>query len=247
MKSLIVGNWKLYINSVADGKKLLKEIDKRYPRGVKAEVVVCPQLSIAAALRAGYGGKRIAFGTQDVFYEDGAHTGSVSPKSLATSGIRFVLVGHIERRILGDTDEMVAKKAAAAIEAKLHPIICVGEPARDQEGGHFTYLATNVTASLGRLSGKDAARFTVAYDPVWAIGQEEAPSPAIIAQTVMFIRKTIADMWGREAADKVRIIYGGSVDAESAKGFRDAGIQGLLPGRASVDAAEFAGIIKAFS
>jgi len=248
MKSLIIGNWKLYVNTPAEAKKLLRDIDKKLPRGLKVEVAICPQVALAPLLKSGYGGKRIAFGTQDVFFEEaGAHTGGISPKALAAAGIKYVLVGHAERRAEGDTDEIVAKKALAAIRAKLHPVICVGEPARDPEGAYLTYLAKNVTDSLARIEAADAAKFTVAYDPLWAIGAPEAPSPRTVAEAIMFIRKTIADMWGRERALKVRIIYGGSVNAASAAAFAGTpGIQGLLPGRASIDAEEFTNIIRAF-
>jgi len=249
MKSLVVGNWKLYVNSVAEGKKLLKEIDRKFPRGVKSTVAVCPQVPIAAALRAEYGGRRIAFGTQDVSADlEGAHTGSASALALASSGLAYVIVGHAEMRALGDTDEIVSKKAVAALAAKLHPVICVGEPARDTEGTHFSFLSKNVSQSLARIEPADAARITVAYDPVWAIGQKEAPSPRVVSEAVIFIRKTLAGMWGRDAALKVRIIYGGSVLPESAAEFAtNSAAQGLLVGRASVDAESFAGIIKAFS
>lgn len=249
MKSLIIGNWKLYVNTPTEAKKLIRAIDKGLPRKLNAEIAICPQVSLAPLLKSGYGGKRIAFGTQDVFWEEaGAHTGQVSPGSLYASGIKYVILGHAEARAQGDTDEMVAKKAAAAIQHRLHPVICVGEPMRDSEGAYFSYLSNNIIASLSRIDPAHAARFTIAYDPLWAIGMTEAPPPRVVAEAVMFVRKTLADMWGREKALKVRIIYGGSVNAESAKGLKEVGgIQGLLPGRASVDAKEFTDIIRAFS
>jgi triosephosphate isomerase len=248
MKKLIIGNWKLYVNSPAEGKKLIRAIDKSLPRKLNAEVAICPQVSLAPLLKSGYGGRRIAFGTQDVFWQDGAHTGQVSPESLYASGIKYVIVGHAEARAEGDSDEMVAKKAAAAIEKRLHPVVCVGESMRDAEGAYFSYLSNNITASLSRIDPAHAGRFTIAYDPLWAIGMNEAPPPRVVSEAVMFVRKTLADMWGRERALKVRIIYGGSVNAESAKALKEAGgIQGLLPGRASVDAKEFTDIIRAFS
>lgn len=248
MKKLIVGNWKLYVSTPAEGKKLIRDIDKKLPRGLKVEVALCPQVSLAPLLKSSYGGKRIAFGTQDVFFEEGgAHTGQTSPKALVSSGIKYVIIGHAERRREGDTDDIVAKKAITAIKAKLHPVICVGEPTRDTEGAYLTYLTNNVVSSLARINAVDASKFTIAYDPLWAIGAAEAPSPRIVAEAVMFIRKTIADMWGRERALKVRIIYGGSVNAESAALFAATpGIQGLLPGRASVNAEEFTNIVRAF-
>lgn len=249
MKKLIVGNWKLYINTPADAKKLFSALDRGLPKKMQVAVALCPQVSLATLLKSGYRGKRIALGTQDVSFEDsGAHTGSVSPKSLTSAGLEYVIVGHAERRAEGDTDDVVSKKAAASIGAKLHPIICVGEPVRDSEGGHFSYLAQNVITSLSRIDSKDATRFSIAYDPLWAIGGTEAPSSRLVAEAVMYIRKTIVDIWGRERAQKVRIIYGGSVTRESARQYAiEDTIQGLLVGRASVTPSDFIEIVKVFS
>lgn len=249
MKKLIIGNWKLYVKSVDEGKKVLKAIEKRLPRGLKSEVVVCPPTALAVALRREYKGSRIAIGAQDIFWEkDGAHTGAVSPVHIASAGIKYTLVGHSERRALGETDEEVAKKAVAALNSKLHPVICVGETERDADGRFFSVIEKSVKGSLSRIEPKDAGKFTIAYEPVWAIGKTEAASPRMAAEAILYIRKTIVDMWGREKAMKVRIIYGASVSAENAEGFaNEKAIQGLLPGRASVDAVEFTNIIRAFS
>lgn len=249
MKRLVVGNWKLYIENLEEGKKLLKDIDKKFPRGAKAEVVVCPPLFLESALRREYKGKRIAFGAQDIFSESqGAHTGAISPLHVKSLGVQYAIVGHSERRAMGDTDEIVAKKAVAALSVKLHPIICVGERERDTEGKFFSVIEKSVKESLSRIEPTAAGKITIAYEPVWAIGATEAASPRVAAEAILYIRKTIADMWGRDAAHKVRIIYGGSVNAENIHAFaEEKNIQGVLPGRASVDAVEFTSIIKAFS
>ncbi|MEK9177013.1 MAG: triose-phosphate isomerase [Patescibacteria group bacterium] len=249
MKSLIVGNWKLYVRNLAEGKKLLRALDRSLPRGGNAEVVVCPPVVLAVALRAGYGGRRIRFGTQDAsFHVDGAHTGEVSPVALAESGIEYVILGHVEQRTEGDTDETVAKKTAAALAAGLTPVVCVGERVRDKDGHHFSQLQKNVKESLARITPAESSRVVVAYDPLWAIGNAEAPSPTVIREAVTYVRKTLAEMWGRDRALKTRIIYGGSVTSESAGAIaKDGGVQGLLPGRASIQPEEFSGIVKAFS
>ena len=159
-----------------------------------------------------------------------------------------MILGHAEQRGRGETDEMVAKKSAAALAAGLRPVICVGENERDKDGGHFAYLKKNVKESLARVAPADASRVVIAYDPLWAIGNAEAPQPPVIREAVIFVRKTLAEMWGRDRALKTRIIYGGSVTAESAGAIaKGAGVQGLLPGRASVQPEEFCAIIKAFS
>ncbi|MBV9349581.1 MAG: triosephosphate isomerase [Patescibacteria group bacterium] len=249
MKSLVVGNWKLYVGTIPEGKKLLRSIDKKFPRGSRALVAVCPPVPLAVALKKEYGGRRILFGTQDVSYDaDGAHTGSISPVTLKASGIEYVILGHAEKRALGDTDEDVSKKAVAALNAKLHPIICVGERERDDEGSHFSYLAKNVSVSLSRVESAHASRLTVAYDPLWAIGESDPPAARVVSEGIIFIRKTLVELWGRDAAEKTRIIYGGSVNAESAKNLVDnSHVQGFLVGRASTDAESFVSIMKAFT
>lgn len=249
MKRLIVGNWKLYVPSLKEGKKLLADIDKKFPRKAKPEVVICPPEHLAVALRADYRGKKIAFGTQDAYWEsEGAHTGQVSPKGLKDSGIDYVILGHSEMRAVGETDESVAKKVAAALAARLHPVVCIGEKVRDNDGKFFSEIERMVKASLARVEATQAARLTIAYEPVWAIGSAEAATPRAASEAILYIRKTLADMWGREPALKTRIIYGAAVDSANADVFaKEKNIQGLLPGRGSVNAEEFAAIIKAFS
>lgn len=247
-KPLIVGNWKAYVESLKEAKKLFKDIDARLPRGASADIVVCPPTPFLAELAAGYRGRRIAFGAQDVSVDAGAATGAVTPTMLKDAGASYVIVGHAERRAAGDTDEIVARKAAAVRAAGLIPIVCVGESARDPEGAHFAVLEQNVAASLARLAPGDAPRIVIAYDPLWAIGQSAAPDPSVIREAAIFIRKTLAGMWGRERALKVRVIYGGSVDGANADVImRGAQVQGVLPGRASTDAEAFADIVRGFS
>ncbi len=249
MKSLIVGNWKLYVPTLQGAKKLFRDIDKSFPRGVKSTVVVCPPTPFVALMRDEYGGKKLSFGAQDAFYEvDGAHTGMTSPRALRSADIEYVILGHAEVRAQGETSETVSKKVVLALEEKLHPIICLGESVRDSEGLYLSEIERMVSETLSRVESSNASKITIAYEPVWAIGGAAAPEPRTASETMMFIRKTLADMWGREKALKVRIIYGGAVDTENAERFKECeGIQGLLVGRASTDAKEFVQIIKAWS
>lgn len=249
MRKIVVGNWKLYVSSLAEGKKLLRAINASFPRGVKSDVVLCPPVSFAAALSDSYSGKRIQFGTQNISVEsDGSNTGEISARDFASAGLSYVILGHMERRQKGETDEEVAKKIQSALAVKLTPIVCVGEPERDSEGAFFEYLKKNIMHSLARVAPSDAKKIILAYDPLWAIGNADAPSAMVIREAVLFVRKTLAQMWGREAADKVRIIYGGSVDGSNADVIAEgAAVDGVLPGRASVKVDEFISIIKAFN
>jgi triosephosphate isomerase len=249
VKKIVVGNWKLYVNSLKEGKKLLQGIDKKYPRGSKADVVICPPQPLAVALKAGYGGKRLAFGAQDASYEtEGAHTGESSPTTLAAAGLSYVILGHSERRATGETDDVVAKKVAAALAAKLKPIICVSERERDPNAAYLTDFARSIGGSLARIGAAEAKNVIIAYEPVWAIGGEETPPPRLITEAVVFIRKTLAELWGREAAFKTRILYGGSVNADNVSLIaEEAKVDGVLVGHHSVDPEAFAAVIRAFT
>ena len=248
-KALVVGNWKMYVNSLAEGKKLLHNINKKIPRGTKAVVVVCPPMPLVVALKAAYRGRTIALGAQDCFFNpEGAHTGETSPRALAQSGIEYVILGHSEQRALGETNETVAKKVAAALAEKLKPIICVSERERDSNGAYLSLFAKDIAESLSRTEASAASKITIAYEPVWAIGGEEPPPPHAIMETTIFIRKTLAEMWGREAAFKARIIYGGSVNATNAAAIATgAKVSGVLVGHHSINADSFAAIVRAFS
>lgn len=248
-RPLVVGNWKLYVESLAEGKRLVRDIDRKLPRRLEATAVICPPVPFAAALRAGYGGKRLKFGAQDASDEvEGAHTGESSPRALAKSGIEYVILGHSELRARGETNEMVAKKAAAVLAERLVPIICVSERERDPNAVYLTEFAKDIAGSLARVEPSAASRIIIAYEPSWAIGGEEPPLPRAITEMTVFVRKTLAGMWGRDAAFRTRVIYGGSINTENAPALaKDAEIDGVLVGHHSVEADAFADIIRAFS
>lgn len=243
---MFVGNWKSFVSSPKQGVALLKAIDKKLPRALKGTVVVCPPAPILAYVRSAYGGKRIHFGTQDISeFEPGAHTGETAALLAKESGAGFTIIGHAERREQGETDERVSRKVRAALDAKLTPIVCVGELERDRDGHYFALIEKTVSASLARITAAEAARVVIAYEPVWAIGASSAPEPRTIAEAIVYIRKTLATLFGREVALKVKILYGGAVDAQNAVQVLTEGhAHGFLIGRASVSADAFADIIR---
>lgn len=246
-KALIVGNWKAYVASPKEGLALIKAIDTKLPRGMESTVVVCPPALLAAHLRASYRGSRIAFGAQDVSLTGvGAHTGETAAALLVAAGLSYTIVGHAERRGAGETNEVVARKARLALDARLTPIICVGETERDHSAGYLSAIETMLLESTRTLDAALLKRVVVAYEPVWAIGAPQAPSPRVVSESVLYIRKLLMQAFGREAGQKVRILYGGAVDETNARALLTEGnAQGFLVGRASVDALHFAGIIRA--
>lgn len=243
-KPLIVGNWKAYVNTLKDAKKLLVSIEKGLPKKLASDVVVCPPFPLLDALSRSYRGSRIAFGSQDVFYEAGAHTGEVTAPLVRDTKARYAIVGHAERRQKGDTDEIVSKKLGAALDNRLVPILCVGERARDKEGHYLSELTESLLASLALVDDSTLKKIVVAYEPVWAIGAPLPPSPRTIREALIFIRKTLASRFDRSIALKVRILYGGAVTKEMAPEIlAESGASGFLLGRASVDAEEFTAIV----
>lgn len=246
-KGLIVGNWKSYITTFKEAKALFKEIEKALPRQVKSDVVVCPPFPFIDYLSDSYGGERISFGAQDVHFEIGAATGTVSAPALKSVGVRYVIVGHAERRAMGETDEIVSKKVGAALDEKLVPIVAIGENSHDKDGHYLKELEENIERSLASVQEKDLKKLVIAYEPVWAIGAPLPPDARTIRETIIFIRKVLAGMFDRSAALKTRIIYGGAVDDENAEELiQSSGAHGFLLGRASVDAEKFGRIVSMF-
>lgn len=246
-KALIVGNWKSYVTTFKEAQVLFKEIEKTLPRQIKSDVVVCPPFPFIDFLSDSYSGERIMFGAQDAHFETGAATGTVSVPALKSIGVKYVIVGHAERRAMGETDEVVSKKVGAVLDEKLTPIVCLGESSRDKDGHYLKELEISIKASLDGIQEKDLKKLIIAYEPVWAIGAPLPPDARTIRETIIFIRKVLAGMLGRNAALKARIIYGGAVDSENAEDLiQNSGALGFLLGRASVDAEQFGAIVSMF-
>ena len=229
------------------GLELLKAVDKGLPRGMSSTVVVCPPALLVSQLRAGYKGSRIALGTQDVsLFPIGAHTGETVAELARASGATYTILGHAERRANGETSASVAAKVRVALDAKLTPIVCVGESERDRGAEYLSVIENMLSESLRLLEPADLKKVVIAYEPVWAIGAPTAPGPRVVSEAVLYIRKLLIQLFGREAALKVKILYGGAVDHENAHTLLHEGnANGFLVGRASVDAANFVGIIRA--
>ncbi len=164
--------------------------------------------------------------------------------------VRYVIVGHSERRALGETDETVARKARAVVDAGLSPIVCIGEDHRDERGQHFHFLAEQLTQSLKGIGKARAKDVVIAYEPLWAIGKtyDAAMDPHSLHEMALFIRKVLTKIFGRSVGLTMRVLYGGSVEEENAESLlRGTGVDGFLIGHASLDLAQLRGIIRALS
>jgi len=194
------------------------------------------------------GGHRCVIGAQNSFWNSGeeARTGEVSPAMLRDIGAQYIILGHSERRALGETDEMVSKKINAALKEKLTVVLCVGESNRDEHGEYTKFIKNELKASLAEVSKKDLKNIIVAYEPIWAIGERatRAASPEDALEISILIRKILTDVFNTKEVMKVPILYGGSVSPKNAASFlTHGGADGLLVGRASLDTNKFSEIL----
>jgi len=191
----------------------------------------------------------IRLGAQNLHWErSGAFTGEISATMLRALFVKYVIIGHSERRTLfGETDEMVQKKVHTALEAGLRPIMCVGESLAERESGSVQkVLRRQVEEGLKDVSADHLSEIVLAYEPVWAIGTGRTASPAQAEEVHAFLRSLLAELFGQSAADKTRILYGGSVKPENTEDLmREPNIDGALIGGASLDPHSFARIIRA--
>ncbi|NLD51677.1 MAG: triose-phosphate isomerase [Clostridiales bacterium] len=242
---IIAGNWKMN-NTPKQAAQLIAEL-KPLVADADATVVVCvPAIDIPAAVQAVKGSK-IKVGAQNVhFKESGAYTGEISAAMLKEAKVDYVIIGHSERRqYFGETDETVNQRVLAAVKAGLTPIICVGERKEQREAGYTDALVTYQTLiALQGLDAKEVAKVVVAYEPVWAIGTGLTATDEQANETIGVIRKAIAGKYGRAAANRVRIQYGGSMNPKNVKGLMaQPEIDGGLIGGASLKAEDFAKVV----
>ncbi|HSX01035.1 MAG TPA: triose-phosphate isomerase, partial [Candidatus Saccharimonas sp.] len=215
------------------------------------EVVICPPFIDIYPIAKELDKKKLILGCQNIHYLDqGAFTGEISPAMLKGL-VGYAIIGHSERRAMGEDDKLIAKKAAAALRNDIVPILCVGESLTDREHGLSAKVVTDqVTAGLSQLTAADVARLVIAYEPVWAIshgdGQGQHATPDQVRPQVQTIRSTVEELYGEEGAGGLRVIYGGSVNPDDCKAYlKTPGIDGLLVGGASLNYEEFANIVKA--
>jgi len=178
-----------------------------------------------------------AIGAQDAFWESaGSYTGEVSVAQVADAGATHVIVGHSERRALGETNEQIAKKMKTVLYTGLTAVLCIGEHERDEDGVYLGWLENQLLESLAGVSGKYFPKLVIAYEPVWAIGGDTAMDPIQIHEMVIMIRRSLKRKYGQSVANGTRIIYGGSVDDTNITDIMTHGeVNGVLPGRASRD------------
>ncbi|NLG84650.1 MAG: triose-phosphate isomerase [Firmicutes bacterium] len=248
-RPIIAGNWKMY-KTTAEARALVSALVTTLQDEERVEVVVCPPFTALSTVAPLLAGTRIALGAQDVHWEDeGAFTGAVSPRMLVDLGCRYVIIGHSERRAyFAETDETVNRKTRAVLAHGLVPIVCVGESLAQREAGQTRFFVTGqVRAGLAAL-GEKARTIVIAYEPIWAIGTGHSATGKDAAEVIGLIRETLAEMDGRDTAEAIRSLYGGSVKPENSKEFMTSpGIDGALVGGASLKAESFVPIVRYYA
>ena len=248
-RPILAGNWKLQ-GTIAEGVALAGAVRDGVRGAEGRDVVLCPPFTAVAAVAQVVAGSGIAVGGQDCFWEPkGAYTGEVSAEMLREAGAAYVIVGHSERRqYFGETDETVARKAAAARRAGLVPIVCVGERLEEREAERtHEVVERQVTGALGSFPAAEAeaGRLVLAYEPVWAIGTGRTATPAQAQEVHALVRALLERRFGAPAARAVRIQYGGSVKPDNIDDLMaQPDVDGALVGGASLDPAGFARIVR---
>jgi len=244
-RPIIAGNWKLN-KTPSETVKLIEEI-KPLVAGARAEVVVCPTAACLFAARMALEGSDIALGAQNVFFEDaGAYTGEISADTLIELGVKYVIIGHSERReYFAETDETVNKKVLKCLEKRLRPIICVGEKLYERELGITgETVRRQVKLALTGLGPQDIGDIVIAYEPVWAIGTGKTATSEQANETIRVIRAVVGEVMG-DASKELRIQYGGSMNADNAAQLMSmSDIDGGLIGGASLKADAFSRIVN---
>jgi|CXWL01.1.fsa_nt_gi triosephosphate isomerase len=243
---LIVANWKAYVEDFKKAKKLLST-GKRLARATNVAIVLAPPSPFFSALTA-HNKSKVAFAAQDISATTGgAKTGEATAQAYAAVGASYAILGHSERRALGDTEKIIADKIAHALAHGLVPILCVGEHERDSEGRYLNFVREELTSAIGSLMPKERAKVIVAYEPLWAIGKTatEAIEAADLAEMVLYIRKVLAELLPGKSSRQTLVLYGGSVEPGNIRELAArSNVDGFLVGHASVDSTAFSLLVK---
>ncbi len=248
-KTIIAGNWKMYKTipeaiELANGLK--RELFKLDANDI--DIVLCPAFTALSEVAEVIAESDIQLGAQDMFWqEEGAFTGEISPVMLKDAGCRFVIIGHSERRqYFGETNDTVNKKLKVALKHGLTPIICVGETLSEREAGKtFQVLDDHINNGLKDLIVEDIVKIVIAYEPVWAIGTGKTATSQQAQEAHKYIRNLLVKLYNKEAAQEIRIQYGGSVKPENtAELISQPDVDGALVGGASLKIESFSQIVK---
>ena len=250
-KNIVAGNWKMN-TTLPEGLALAKGLDEALKgKTPNCDVIIGTPFTHLASVAAAIDTNKIGVAAENCAdKEKGAYTGEVSAAMVASTGAKYVILGHSERRAYyHETPEILKTKVELALANGLTPIFCIGEVLEEREAGkHFEVVDAQIKGSLFDLSAEDFAKIVLAYEPVWAIGTGKTASPEQAQEIHAFIRSIVADKYGKEIADNTSILYGGSCKPSNAKElFANPDVDGGLIGGAALKVSDFKGIIDAFN
>jgi len=245
--SLVIGNWKLNPNTLVEAATLTTALTKKYRAKEGTTVAVAPPFPYLSEVSKKLGQSKIMLAAQDVSTEPmGPFTGEVSAMQLRDLKTEYVIIGHSERRAMGETDEQVQKKITIALKHKLTPVVCIGERERDSQGAFFTFVEGQLRSLATVLSQASIKKVVIAYEPIWAIGTGKTATVDDVKEMQLFLFSVLAKLYDRPTANKVCLLYGGSVKPDNVKDLHcGGGMSGFLVGGASLKAEDFLHIIKA--
>ncbi|GLY09360.1 triose-phosphate isomerase [Pseudobacillus badius] len=247
-KPIIAGNWKMH-KTAAEAKSFAEEVKSLVPDASIVDSVICAPALFLEQLVQTVQESDVEIGAQTMhFEENGAFTGEISPKALADIGVKYVIIGHSERReMFNETDETVNKKVRAAFKFNMTPIVCCGETLEQRENGETnSFVAGQIEKALAGLTAEQAGEAVIAYEPIWAIGTGRSSTAEDANAVCAHIRQTVAERFSQETADQVRIQYGGSVKPANIGEFMaQPDIDGALVGGASLEPASFLQLLEA--
>jgi triosephosphate isomerase (TIM) len=230
--ALVIGNWKLNPSSLNEATKLISDVAKKYKNDESVVAAVAPTFLHLSEVAKKIGRKQISLAAQNVSTEPmGPFTGEVSAMQLRDMKVPYVIIGHSERRAMGETDEVVQRKIQIALKHNLTPVICIGERDRDAKGDFYTFVEKQVKAIAAVLPAAQVKKVVIAYEPIWAIGTGKTATAADVKEMQLFLFSTLTKLYDRATAAKVTLLYGG--------------MNGFLVGGASLKADDFISIINA--
>jgi triosephosphate isomerase (TIM) len=248
LKKIIVANWKMNPCARNEAEGIVNSIIPVAKKLKNTQVIICPpSIYLDNLITQNKVHKNVHFGAQNCFYENkGAYTGEISAQMILNSGAEYVILGHSERRALGETDEDINKKMLSVIKHGLTPILCVGEKQRDPEGAYLGFIKQQIVSALSGISRHKANNILIAYEPIWAIGKDQnsAMLPDDIQEMSIYIRKILKDIYKSKGFLDTPLLYGGSVAPENtAEIVRNGDLCGLLVGHKSLEPDKFGDIL----
>jgi triosephosphate isomerase len=244
--TLVIGNWKLNPQTSKEAGALAAAVAKKHKAAEGVIVAIAPTFVHITEAAKNIGRKAVLLAAQDVSVEPmGPFTGEVSAMQLRDMKVAYVIIGHSERRAMGETDEVVQRKIQIALKNNLTPVICIGERDRDAKGDFYTFVEKQVKAIASVLPTAQVKKVVIAYEPIWAIGTGKTATAADVKEMQLFLFSTLTKLYDRATAAKVTLLYGGSVKKDNAKELNsEGGMDGFLVGGASLKAEDFISIIN---